>query len=265
MARVEFPKGVEKVTEETLPDAIEALANALAGSASNDPEFNIEWMLGPQFKGKWDDPDRKAIIEFFSSLAIRLPVYFNKANPTNIAVAARAEDGKIGAVLLASKEPVPLYQKSCPCCVDCGACLKLLCAGLLPPWRKKCSTTLKSAGPGMEKRMKVMASIVDPIHAKDAPSAHWYLSLVGVDPKYQGQGLGGKLVRHLSVQADADKLPCYLQCTGLRNPKIYEKCGYVVVGNAHEIACDADEEGSWAIPDFYSMSRPALSSVGHPH
>merc|ERR1712190_19876 len=109
----------------------------------------------------------------------------------------------------------------------------------------------------MEKRMKAISEIIDPIHAKDVVGKHWYLALVGVDPKYQGQGLGGKLVRYLNAQAVADKLPCYLQCTGARNPKVYEKCGYVIVGDAHEISCDGDEEGSSSLRDFYSMVRPS--------
>lgn len=262
MARVAMPDGLEDIKIEDIPLAAEALANAIGGTESNEPELNIEWMVGPHFKDQWNDDDRKEIHKFFATMAVAPAVYFRKAAPTNLVIAARSKDGKIAAVMIAMLLPASKIAQFCPCCLDFGACFSLLrSVSVVPPWRKKCSDKLKAAGPGMEKRMKACAAVVDPIHAKDAVGRHWYLSLVGVDPKYQGQGLGGKLVRYLNAQADADKLPCYLQCTGTKNPKVYEKCGYAIMGAAHEVSCKDDEDGARICRDFFSMVRPG--TAGH--
>jgi len=245
---VDLPAGLEYVTEETKAEAIEVLSNAIAGSASNDPEKCIEWMLGPEFKGKWEnDPDRKVIYDYMAGMTCSVPLLFGKVDPGRIIVAARANDGKIGAVMSADRFP----QSKAACCFDCGACCKLMSL-VMPPWRKKCSERLKAEGPNVEKRMGACGKASDEIHEKDAPKKHWYLTLVGVDPKYQGQGLGGKMVKFLNLQSDADNLPCYLQTTVERNPKIYERYGYKVVGEAHEMKCDGVE----TLQHFWSMTRP---------
>ncbi len=76
---------------------------------------------------------------------------------------------------------------------------------------------------------------------------HWYLPLIGVDPAYQGRGLGSALLSHALALVDADKLPAYLEATTLDSRRLYERHGFEVVG----------EIQSGSSPTMYAMYRKA--------
>ena len=59
---------------------------------------------------------------------------------------------------------------------------------------------------------------------------HWYLPWLGVDPAFQGQGLGGRLLSHCLEMVDADHLPAYLETPNPRTVRLYERHGFEVVG-----------------------------------
>jgi ribosomal protein S18 acetylase RimI-like enzyme len=59
---------------------------------------------------------------------------------------------------------------------------------------------------------------------------HWYLPMIGVDPREQGQGLGSALLRRGLARCDRDQLPAYLESTNPRNVPLYERFGFKVVG-----------------------------------
>lgn len=59
---------------------------------------------------------------------------------------------------------------------------------------------------------------------------HWYLPLIGVDPRRQGQGIGGALLRHALALCDAEGLPAYLESSNPANISLYERHGFEVVG-----------------------------------
>jgi ribosomal protein S18 acetylase RimI-like enzyme len=69
------------------------------------------------------------------------------------------------------------------------------------------------------------------MHERYAPSKHWYLDPLGVEPKYQGQGYGGHLMRALLKRVDTESLPIYLYTTNESNVKLYEHYGFKVVGS----------------------------------
>src|SRR5262249_46779077 len=50
---------------------------------------------------------------------------------------------------------------------------------------------------------------------------HWYLPLTGVDPPWQGRGLGSSLLRHGLAICDRDGLPAYLEATSERSRDLY--------------------------------------------
>ena len=58
---------------------------------------------------------------------------------------------------------------------------------------------------------------------------HYYLFVLGVDPKRQGKGVGRALLEHLAKQADADEVPCYLETDKKENVALYRKHGYEVL------------------------------------
>ncbi|MGD9614530.1 MAG: GNAT family N-acetyltransferase [Alphaproteobacteria bacterium] len=59
---------------------------------------------------------------------------------------------------------------------------------------------------------------------------HWYLPLIGVDPSRQGRGLGSALLRRVLEACDAARSIAYLEATGPRNRLLYERHGFVAIG-----------------------------------
>ena len=78
-------------------------------------------------------------------------------------------------------------------------------------------------------RAMIVLSHFDALHARDVPSRHWYLSLVGVEPERQGQGVGSALLRPTLARADDEALPCYLETAEPANVPLYLKLGFKVV------------------------------------
>lgn len=58
---------------------------------------------------------------------------------------------------------------------------------------------------------------------------HWYLHTLGVDPKFQGRGYAGKLLRGMLNRIDEENLPCYLETSNESNISMYRHFGFEVV------------------------------------
>lgn len=69
-------------------------------------------------------------------------------------------------------------------------------------------------------------------HERLMPGPHWYLMILGVDPSFQGQGVGTRLISPTLARADADGLPCYLETAKERNVVFYRKHGFEVLHEA---------------------------------
>jgi ribosomal protein S18 acetylase RimI-like enzyme len=59
---------------------------------------------------------------------------------------------------------------------------------------------------------------------------HWYIPLIGVDPRYQGRGYGTQLMRHGLATCDRDHKAVYLEATNPLNRTLYERLGFRVLG-----------------------------------
>lgn len=81
---------------------------------------------------------------------------------------------------------------------------------------------------GMKRGIPLFNKIED-CHQECMSEPHWYLNVLGVDPLYQGQGVGGKLIEPILKQADGENLPCYLETDGEKNVSFYQKRGFQVV------------------------------------
>jgi GNAT superfamily N-acetyltransferase len=57
---------------------------------------------------------------------------------------------------------------------------------------------------------------------------HYYLPLVGVEPEWQGRGLGAALMRPIVERCDDEKVPAYLEATSPRNRALYQRQGFEV-------------------------------------
>jgi GNAT superfamily N-acetyltransferase len=62
----------------------------------------------------------------------------------------------------------------------------------------------------------------------------WYLSIVGVTPSAQGQGIGRRLLEPTLAEADDAGVDCYLETFDRRNPGFYERLGFSAAGSHAE-------------------------------
>ncbi len=79
-------------------------------------------------------------------------------------------------------------------------------------------------------RLSAIFAMFEQMAAYHPPGPHWYLPLIGVDPAYQGKGIGAALLRPALEEADRERLPAYLESTNPRNLSLYRRHGFEVVG-----------------------------------
>jgi ribosomal protein S18 acetylase RimI-like enzyme len=79
------------------------------------------------------------------------------------------------------------------------------------------------------RRMQVLDNYTEKKHRDLVPNKHWYLLLLGVDPKHQGKGYASQLLNGMLSEIDGEGLPCYLETEGDRNVSIYQHFGFKVI------------------------------------
>jgi ribosomal protein S18 acetylase RimI-like enzyme len=78
-------------------------------------------------------------------------------------------------------------------------------------------------------RMKSVGEYIDSMHKRLAPFKHWYLCVLGVDPRFQGEGYAGKLLREMLARIDEEGLPCYVETMTDKNVRLYEHFDFKIV------------------------------------
>jgi len=76
-----------------------------------------------------------------------------------------------------------------------------------------------------ETMFKVLEAMEE-YHPKDA----WYLPIIGVDPAYQGKGIGSFLMKKAIERVDSEGLAAYLESSNPLNMSLYERCGFETMG-----------------------------------
>lgn len=79
-------------------------------------------------------------------------------------------------------------------------------------------------------RQAVLGALGEEMQAFHPEEPHWYLSMIGVDPSRQGQGLGATLLKAGLARCDAEGLPAYLESSSPKNVPLYERHGFEVIG-----------------------------------
>ena len=101
----------------------------------------------------------------------------------------------------------------------------------IPLWRYIRYGALKIlfyAGLKVIKTMSKYDSYCKNKHLEHANFPHWYLYNLAIEPRYQGQGLGSKLLSPMLKCLDEQNLPCYLE-TDEKNISLYQHFGFEVV------------------------------------
>ena len=77
--------------------------------------------------------------------------------------------------------------------------------------------------------MMAVGDFFDRRHKVLMQRPHWYLEILGVDPKYQGKGYSSRLVRAMYPRADTQSVPIYIETIGSENAAIYNHLGFSTV------------------------------------
>jgi GNAT superfamily N-acetyltransferase len=64
--------------------------------------------------------------------------------------------------------------------------------------------------------------------AEPAHAPHYYLPFLGVDPPWQGRGLGGALLAPVLQRCDRERVAAFLEASSPRNRALYERHGFAV-------------------------------------
>lgn len=110
----------------------------------------------------------------------------------------------------------------------------------LPPGREMGLLAMVRSGLAMPRfvmslprqdRKRMMASLRQVGERRTAlmPDPHWYVVAIGVDPEFQGRGLGSVLMRHGIARADGDSKPIYLETETEGNVAFYRRLGFDVI------------------------------------
>jgi ribosomal protein S18 acetylase RimI-like enzyme len=75
---------------------------------------------------------------------------------------------------------------------------------------------------------------MDAVRRAGAPSSHWYLNVLGVEPAQHGQGVGSRLLAAMFEQLDRAGLPAYLETMTAANVAYYERRGFVLTSEEHD-------------------------------
>ena len=65
-----------------------------------------------------------------------------------------------------------------------------------------------------------------PLAARMVPAGAWYLSIIGILPSAQGQGLGATLLACTLAEASHANATCYVETFTPRNLRFYERLGF---------------------------------------
>lgn len=72
----------------------------------------------------------------------------------------------------------------------------------------------------------ILAELRAQIARHHPTTPHWYLWMLGADPRRQGQGLGAALLKHTLRRCDAEGAVAYLESSNPRNVSLYERHGF---------------------------------------
>ncbi|KAH8054559.1 transferase [Aureococcus anophagefferens] len=222
-----LPDGICSLNCSTEEHAVnDLIGRSFAGTPTTDPEFSVDWCLGPGLADRGAPLRAEAAAFFLSFSAARFTVRQHGYWTRGLTLAVRGDDGQLQAVCVCRKlsraerfvdlvsESIS-YHYQLMSSIVCDRIPKLFT-----------DDALQAQSIVVERRADVAMGQLRTMHHDHADKPHWYVGILAVDPQHQGKGLGAKLCRAVSAMADKDGLPCYLGCSGPRNRAIYTHLGY---------------------------------------
>jgi ribosomal protein S18 acetylase RimI-like enzyme len=217
--------------KEAVQNAIDICARSFAGTAKSPPAQEFHWMLGDADMS--DEAKQKERAEQTAAAMGFCVHYAFLLGQGGLVLQAKpgawegsgTNDGKPACIAILQVYPTK-YSTST---------MKLMSA-FSASGASKWTKAQKDFMNG--KKMAALDAVLGKVHKKHASDGHIYLQVLAVDPEAQGSGLGRKMLVALNKYADVMGLPLYLECSGEKNPKIYEKFGYTTVGKEDVTATD---------------------------
>jgi ribosomal protein S18 acetylase RimI-like enzyme len=83
---------------------------------------------------------------------------------------------------------------------------------------------LRVFGRGLSRAQRGLA-VMDSRHPR---TPHYYLDSLGVEPEWQGRGLGSALMRPVLERCDRERMPAYLNAGSPRSRELYRRHGFEV-------------------------------------
>ena len=234
--------GVRKVSSPVGSDADAAAditTRSFAGTATCAPELLLDWALGEELRGKWDHPDRVKNLGWSMRRATQAALRHGPSRAVFLATAPGADAP--GAACVVRFLPGKISASA----EGWMYLWEILRRSGFPPFDAK---------NGMSRRMQAVEDAINAAHAAHAPGPHVNVQIMAVAPEDQGKKLCSLLMRAVSAVADKRRLPCYLETSGLRNARIYERFGYEIVERVAVV--DPKKPDAPTYDDFYAMTRP---------
>lgn len=89
---------------------------------------------------------------------------------------------------------------------------------------------VRSVALGVGRRSPLVVSGLAAIERRHPPEPHLYLAVLGVEPGYQGRGVGSTLIQPGLDHCDDHHLPAYLETGNERNLDFYARHGFKITG-----------------------------------
>ena len=191
-----MPIAIEPLAHHQLPLAAQALSNAF----QDDPLYNFV-VPNPDHRRRWLPVIKKEV------LRNTLP-----AGHTYIAIDDQRAITAVMALTPPGKFPHPWWTN-----------LRLFWNVLL--WPTPWCPTVSKVWP-----LRRYAATFDEIHYRQP---HWYIDVIGVDARWQGQGIGTLLMRRVIESSEESQHPIWLETQTESNVGYYEAFGFRVTVKKH--------------------------------
>ncbi len=110
----------------------------------------------------------------------------------------------------------------------------------VPVWRQL--TLLPPMALIFRRQLPRMLDAVRTLERGHPREHHYYLPFLGVEPRWQGRGIGAALLAPVLGRCDAEGVPAYLEASTPRNRALYERLGFAVTD---EISLGAGAPPVW--------------------